>query len=1215
MKKTIINRLLAGALSVFALTACTNETSEGGLDGRTPLTVSNSSIASSRATDNTWENKDAIGVILFEGGTSSLVEGNPTVGKYVTTNGKGAFTPVDKANTLYFPTQNKKADVVAFYPYTTVNGSLTVPVNVADQSKLSAIDLMVADKVKDKSAADDEVSLKFRHKLVKLDFTVDCNASTEGVDISAATLVLKGTPTTAAWDLAAASLKAESSSVKDIALPVTYDKKKKTLSASAIAIPCDVKNVKLVVTAGQYAFDVPFTANMVLKAGTKNTLRVHLNRTDATLEATVEDWTTGVTADLESLKLTTVGTDGNVEGLTDLNLWLADAPAAKVAYTWNATTEDWTSTAPFYLEDLDDDDRFFARHTPATADATTGVKDILGNTSGASISNGGISVTLEHLMSKLTIALARGTDFSEEVSFDGAKISIPDILPEATLSDANVATATGDAKTYELAAATDYIFVPQSLAAGTEVTVTLSNGNSYKAAFSGALEMKQGTANKLTLTLSPTATAIAVSVKDWATGANAEGTALNITVTATDGTDAGITALNVWNTKDNGITADYAYTVATGWSSSTPYYIEDYAATDLFFARHTPATADATTGVKDILGNTSGASISNGGISVTLEHLMSKLTIALARGTDFSEEVSFDGAKISIPDILPEATLSDANVATATGDAKTYELAAATDYIFVPQSLAAGTEVTVALSNGNSYKAALTGALEMKQGTANKLTLTLSPTATAIAVSVKDWATGADAASTLAIVTTGTADELTDNSTFSTLNIFVDALTGTPYEYTKTNGAWTSANPLYLDELVAASKLYAQTVNSTADAVTALTDVLGTDATAVKGGVAAFTFRHLLAQMSITLAQGEGFTPSLDGAVITTPDMIKGYTVATDANGNMTAVAGTETQAYTLTDDDAHLVVPQTLAQGSVFTVKLTNGNTYTASLAEAVTLEAGKNTTVTLTLNTTATGVKVAMTDWGIAAAETAMKLAGLTDGTVTYAANEGDILTVYYNEVNTTAVQGSFKYENNAWTVNTPLYWDEVAQTGYTKKFIAVLTPAEQTTPFADFFVGTATDVTFGSEVSFTLQHAAAQFSFVINAGTGIDDLAAEVPTRTFTLGEGDVTSVNADGTINYGTLTDTDYTIGTEPLFVTPQTLTDSHVVTLTRANGNKYTVKLADLMNGTDNLFTGGKVEAGKHYTITLTVNESTVGITAGIAAWTDVSGSGTAKPEF
>lgn len=537
MKKTIINRLLAGALSVFALTACTNETNEGGLDGRTPLTVSNSSIAESRATDNAWENKDAIGVILFEGGTSTIVEGNPTVGQYVTTNGKGAFTPVDKDNTLYFPTQNKKADVVAFYPYTNLGANLKVPVNVTDQSKLSAIDLMVADKVKDKSAADDEVSLKFRHKLVKLDLSIDCTQSAADVDLSKATVALHGTPTTAEWDLVDGSLKAGAAATIDI--PVIYKDKK--LSATAIVVPCDVKGVKLVVTAGDRAYDVHFTEKMLLAAGTKNTLRVHLERTAAIVEASVADWTTGVSSELN--------------------------------------------------------------------------------------------------------------------------------------------------------------------------------------------------------------------------------------------------------------------------------------------------------------------------------------------------------------------------------------------------------------------------------------------------------------------------------------------------------------------------------------------------------------------------------------------------------------------------------------------------------------------------------------------------LALRGIIDGTVAYAANDGDKLEVFYNEVSTEAVQGSYKYETDSWTSNTPLYWDEIAQTDYTGQFIAVLTPAAKTTPFADFFVGTATDVTFGSEVSFELQHAAAQFSFVINAGTGITDLATEVPTRTITLGEGDATSVNTDGTINYGTLTDTDYTIGTEPLFVTPQTLTDSHVVTLTRANGNKYTVKLTELMNGSEKLFTNGIVEAGKHYTITLTVNESTVGITAGIAAWTEVSGSGTAKPEF
>lgn len=690
-------------------------------------------------------------------------------GKYTTAEGDGAFSPADAANTLYYPTQDKKADIVAYYPYTAIGADLMVPVSVADQSKLSEIDFMVADKVTGKNASDSEVSLTFRHKLVKLDLSVDCTASASGVDLSAATIALYGTPATAQWDLATDSLTAGKVTADSIAIPAQYSEADKKLTATAIVIPCDAEGVKLVITAGNHSYDVAFTSDMALKAGTKNTLRVHLSYTEATVEASVADWTTGVEADLQNLKITT----------------------------------------------------------------------------------------------------------------------------------------------------------------------------------------------------------------------------------------------------------------------------------------------------------------------------------------------------------------------------------------------------------------------------------------------------------------SGTADDLTDNSAFTALNLFVNALDSTSYAYTKSeDGAWTSTSPLYLDELPADAKLYAQATQGEADAVTALTDALGTDATEVKGGTAALAFRHLLAQMSINLAAAEGFVASLDSAVVTTPAMIKDYTVGIDAEGHMAAVAGTETQAYTLADTVAHLVVPQTLAANSVFTVKLANGNTYTAALAEAVTLTAGKHTTVTLTLQNTAAGVKVAVTDWGTAAAAAAVRLAGLTDGTVTYAANEGDALTVYYNEVGSDAISGSFKYEEEVWTVNTPLYWDEMAQDGFTKQFIAVLTPADKTAPFADFFVGKATDVTYGSEVTFTLQHAAAQLTFQIEAGTGIADLATEVPTRTLTLGAGEAAAVNADGTIDYGTLADTDYTIAAEALYVTPQTLAETHVVTLTRANGNKYVLKLADLKDSEGNaLFADGKLEAGKHYTITLTVNESTVGIKASIAAWTEVSGSGTLTPQF
>ena len=84
------------------------------------------------------------------------------------------------------------------------------------------------------------------------------------------------------------------------------------------------------------------------------------------------------------------------------------------------------------------------------------------------------------------------------------------------------------------------------------------------------------------------------------------------------------------------------------------------------------------------------------------------------------------------------------------------------------------------------------------------------------------------------------------------------------------------------------------------------------------------------------------------------------------------------------------------------------------------------------------------------------------------------------------------------------------------------------------------------------------------------------------------------------------------------MSPQTLTDAHVITLTRPNGNTYTVKLSDLKTKDTPpaaLFTDSKIEAGKHYTISLIVNETGVGISATIADWENKTGSGTVTPDF
>ena len=59
-----------------------------------------------------------------------------------------------------------------------------------------------------------------------------------------------------------------------------------------------------------------------------------------------------------------------------------------------------------------------------------------------------------------------------------------------------------------------------------------------------------------------------------------------------------------------------------------------------------------------------------------------------------------------------------------------------------------------------------------------------------------------------------------------------------------------------------------------------------------------------------------------------------------------------------------------------------------------------------------------------------------------------------------------------------------------------------------------------------------------------------------------------------------------------------------------------VKLTDLKDADNNVIFGENgIEAGQHYQIELTVNETSVGISATIASWTDKNGSGTATPDF
>lgn len=558
--------LITVALALLACAACSKSNDEpvrpvGPIDPvnpvepRTAVQVTNTKIVGStnvdvtppatRATDAAWEAGDAIGLVMLEAGTAKPLYGKASL-KYTTAATDGSFQPADETNKGYYPEDGKAADVLAFYPHATIGTDLMIPVSTTDQSALNRIDLMVADKSAGHSNTKPEVSLNFHHKLAKLIITVDKEASAADIDLAGATLKVSGTAATAKWSLAEAKLTNEGAPA-DINLVTTATKD--NMSATAIVLPTAAdKGVKLVIiTTDGNTIEAPLTAGTALAQGTMNTLRVHLSQsgggegtTEARIEASVSDWTTGVSLDLPII-IDTAGSGGSVtEGDFTPNqgdlLALATTNLAtnlSAAYTASATGV-WTSEAPMNWNNLSPADgpfTFCALVTPkAGTDTANGlVKDYLAaRTTG--IAYGGIlnftseGSKLAHAMSQISVSIVAASGFTA-AELDAAQVTLAYIRPLKSIATDGTITL-DNATQLPLTRNDDGIYnariAPQTIAAGqTVLTIKLNDKTySYKAQASG-LTFAPGKLNTLRLTITEQSSVkIAFSIADWAKGFN-----------------------------------------------------------------------------------------------------------------------------------------------------------------------------------------------------------------------------------------------------------------------------------------------------------------------------------------------------------------------------------------------------------------------------------------------------------------------------------------------------------------------------------------------------------------------------------------------------------------------------------------------------------------------------------------------------------------------
>ncbi|GHU56308.1 hypothetical protein FACS189411_06620 [Bacteroidia bacterium] len=158
-----------------------------------------------RANETTWTAGDPVGIYMI-GALGTLTTTNTLAdNKQYTATADATPTANFSAtagNTIYYPASGDDVKFIAYYPYGTVT-SFTLPISVASQSNLAAIDVMYAPAgtaTYNKSSG--TVNLPFAHKLVKLVFNISNGTGVTEAPSNGISVAISGQQTAGELDLA-----------------------------------------------------------------------------------------------------------------------------------------------------------------------------------------------------------------------------------------------------------------------------------------------------------------------------------------------------------------------------------------------------------------------------------------------------------------------------------------------------------------------------------------------------------------------------------------------------------------------------------------------------------------------------------------------------------------------------------------------------------------------------------------------------------------------------------------------------------------------------------------------------------------------------------------------------------------------------------------------------------------------------------------------------
>lgn len=286
----ISNLLYMGALSTLALVSCTNNDDNSEWYGSEGIVFI--SAIQSRVSGNAWNANDEVGIYMMNAG-SGIETATAQNKKYIAQT-NGTLTAAS-GNGIYLP-ESGSVDFIAYYPYTTSVSGNKIAVNVSDQSKPAAIDLIYSNGTKGIEATTaTTISLAFTHQLSKLTLNVTKDATVE--TLSGLNVTMKGISTEGEFNLADGTLTATTgTNNKEVAMNVNAE----GTTATAIILPTasasDQTAINLTFSLNGQSFTYTIDNTAIFEKGTNVTFNANLSINNGKPvvtvgNATITDWT------------------------------------------------------------------------------------------------------------------------------------------------------------------------------------------------------------------------------------------------------------------------------------------------------------------------------------------------------------------------------------------------------------------------------------------------------------------------------------------------------------------------------------------------------------------------------------------------------------------------------------------------------------------------------------------------------------------------------------------------------------------------------------------------------------------------------------------------------------------------------------------------------------------------------------------------------------